>query len=136
MTSKVVITALICFFPLLENTVTSIQYTDAKKIELFKVLGATRLQTLIRLKIPAGLPSIMAGFRVAVVLSVVGAVVGEFIGGSKGLGAMIIASQSMMDTPLMFAVLILLTLLGMILYQSVVFLEKYLLKPYIKERKQ
>jgi NitT/TauT family transport system permease protein len=134
MTSKVVITALICFFPLLENTVTAIQYTDRQKQELFRVLGATRLQTLFRLKLPAGLPGIMAGFRVAVVLAVVGAVVGEFIGGSEGLGAMIIASQGMMDTPLMFAVLILLTLLGMVLYQATNLIEKRLLKPYIKER--
>ncbi|MGG3928714.1 ABC transporter permease [Metabacillus fastidiosus] len=134
MTSKVVITALICFFPLLENTVTAIQFTDRQKIELFRVLDATRFQTLIRLKIPAGLPSIMAGFRVAVVMAVVGAVVGEFIGGSEGLGAMIIASQGMMDTPLMFAILTLLTVIGMGLYQLVLLIEKKLLKRYTKEK--
>jgi NitT/TauT family transport system permease protein len=126
MTSKVVITALICFFPLMENTVTAIQYTDPQKVELFRVLGANRWQTLFKLKIPAGLPSIMAGFRVAVVLAVVGAVVGEFIGGSEGLGALIIASQGMMDTPLMFSVLILITILGTFLYQLVYFIERRL----------
>ncbi|AMX83302.1 ABC transporter permease [Geobacillus subterraneus] len=136
MTSKVVITALICFFPLLENTVTAIQYTDRNKLELFRVLGATRWQTLIHLKLPAGLPHIFAGFRVAVVLAVVGAVVGEFIGASEGLGAMIIASQGMMDTPLMFSVLLLLTLLGMALYQIVHFFEKRLAKPYEKETRK
>jgi NitT/TauT family transport system permease protein len=128
MTSKVVITALICFFPLMENTVTAIQYTDPKKVELFRVLGANRWQTLFKLKIPAGLPSIMAGFRVAVVLAVVGAVVGEFIGGSEGLGALIIASQGMMDTPLMFSVLILITILGTVLYQLIYFIERHLFK--------
>ena len=56
-------------------------------------MGATRFQTLIHLKIPAGMPGILAGLRVSVVLAVVGAVVGEFIGGSEGLGALIIASQ-------------------------------------------
>lgn len=126
MTSKVVITALICFFPLMENTVTAIQYTDPNKVELFRVLGANRWQTLFKLKIPAGLPSIMAGFRVAVVLAVVGAVVGEFIGGSEGLGALIIASQGMMDTPLMFSVLILITMIGTFLYQLILFLERRL----------
>jgi NitT/TauT family transport system permease protein len=126
MTSKVVITALICFFPLMENTVTAIQYTDPKKVELFRVLGANRWQTLFKLKIPAGLPSIMAGFRVAVVLAVVGAVVGEFIGGSEGLGALIIASQGMMDTPLMFSVLVLVTILGTLLYQIINFIERRL----------
>lgn len=135
MTSKVVITALICFFPLLENTITSIQQTDPNKKELFRVLHATRWQTLLHLKLPSGLPSILAGFRVAVVLAIVGAVVGEFIGGSEGLGAMIIASQGMMDTPLMFAVLVLLTLLGMVLYEAARLLERWLLKPKKKEKK-
>jgi len=128
MTSTVVITALICFFPLMENTMTGIAQVDARRLELFRMLGATRWQTLLRLKIPAGLPSILAGFRVAVVLALVGAVVGEFIGGSKGLGALIIASQGMMDTPLMFAVLVLITLLGLGLYQLAISLEKRLLQ--------
>ena len=128
MTSTVVITALICFFPLMENTMTGIAQVDARRLELFRMLGATRWQTLLRLKIPAGLPGILAGFRVAVVLALVGAVVGEFIGGSQGLGALIIASQGMMDTPLMFAVLVLITLLGLGLYQCAVALEKRLLK--------
>jgi NitT/TauT family transport system permease protein len=124
--SKVVITALICFFPLMENTVTAIQYTDPQKAELFRVLGANRWQTLFKLKIRAGLPSIIAGFRVAAVLAVVGAVVGEFIGGSVGLGALIIASQAMMDTPLMFSVLVLVTILGTLLYQIIYFIEQKL----------
>ncbi|MDP2256295.1 MAG: ABC transporter permease [Polaromonas sp.] len=128
MTSTVVITALICFFPLMENTMTGIAQVDARRLELFRMLGATRWQTLLRLKIPSGLPGIMAGFRVAVVLALVGAVVGEFIGGSQGLGALIIASQGMMDTPLMFAVLVLITGLGLLLYQLAITLEKRLLE--------
>ncbi|MEK8131430.1 ABC transporter permease [Paenibacillus filicis] len=133
-TPKVVITALIAFFPLLESTVTAIQYVDPLKQELFRVLGASRWQTLLRLKLPAGLPGMLAGVRVAVVLAVVGAVVGEFIGGSKGLGALLIASQGMMDTPLMFAVLLLLTVLGMGLYQLVLIIERIKLRPYKKEK--
>jgi NitT/TauT family transport system permease protein len=133
MTSTVVITALICFFPLMENTLTGLQQVEPRKLELFRMLGATRLQTLLRLKIPSGLPVIMAGFRVAVVLALVGAVVGEFIGGSKGLGALIIASQGMMDTPLMFAVLLLITVLGLLVYQLAIGLERLLLWPHLKE---
>ncbi|MDP3170415.1 MAG: ABC transporter permease subunit, partial [Polaromonas sp.] len=133
MTSTVVITALICFFPLMENTLTGLQQVEPRKLELFRMLGATRLQTLLRLKIPSGLPVIMAGFRVAVVLALVGAVVGEFIGGSKGLGALIIASQGMMDTPLMFAVLLLITVLGLVIYQLAIGLERLLLWPHLKE---
>jgi NitT/TauT family transport system permease protein len=133
MTATVVITALICFFPLMENTLTSLQQVDPRKLELFRMLGATRLQTLLRLKIPSGLPVMLAGFRVAVVLALVGAVVGEFIGGSKGLGALIIASQGMMDTPLMFAVLLLITLLGLTVYQLAIGLERLLLWPHLRK---
>ncbi|MDW5442179.1 ABC transporter permease [Polaromonas sp. SM01] len=134
MTSTVVITALICFFPLMENMLTGLQQVDPRKLELFRMLGATRLQTLLRLKIPSGLPVILAGFRVAVVLALVGAVVGEFIGGSKGLGALIIASQGMMDTPLMFAVLLLITVLGLLVYQLAIGLERLLLWPHLKNQ--
>ena len=127
MTSTVVITALVCFFPLMENTMTGLAQVDRPRLELFRMLGATRWQTLLRLKLPSALPGILGGFRVAVVLALVGAVVGEFIGGSSGLGALIIASQGMMDTPLMFAVLVLITLLGLLLYQLSLVLEKRLL---------
>jgi NitT/TauT family transport system permease protein len=133
MTSTVVITALICFFPLMENTLTGLQQVEPRKLELFRMLGASRSQTLWQLKIPSGLPVILAGFRVAVVLALVGAVVGEFIGGSKGLGALIIASQGMMDTPLMFAVLLLITVLGLVIYQLALGLERLLLWPHLKE---
>ena len=130
MLPTVVITALICFFPLMENTVTALQRVDPQRVELFRMLGASRRQTLLRLKLPAGLPGILAGLRVAVVLALVGAVVGEFIGASKGLGALIIASQGMMDTPLMFAVLVVIAALGLALYQATLSLEKWLLLPY------
>jgi len=132
MTSTVVITALICFFPLMENTVTSLQQVDPQRLELFRMLGATRRQTLLRLKLPSGLPGILAGLRVAVVLALVGAVVGEFIGASQGLGALIIASQGMMDTPLMFAVLVVIAALGLLLYQVTLAVEKRLLLPYTR----
>ena len=124
----VVMTALICFFPLLENTATSLQQVDPQRLELFRMLRASRWQTLWRLKIRAGLPSIMAGVRVAVVLAWVGAVVAEFIGASKGLGALIIAAQGSMDTPLMFAVLTLITVLGLVFYKSAEWLERRLLR--------
>ena len=96
------------------------------------MMGATRLQTLIRLKIPSGLPVILAGVRVAVVLSFVGAIVGEFIGANEGLGAMIIGAQGMMDTTLMFAVFVLISLLGMIFYQITIIGERWLLSRHTK----
>ena len=130
LTSTVVITALICFFPLMENTMTGLAQVPPERLELFRLLGATRSQTLWRLKLPSGLPSVLAGLRIAVVLALVGAVVGEFIGASRGLGALIIAAQGSMDTPLMFAVLVLVSLLGLVAYQAALFLERRLLRPY------
>lgn len=126
----VVITALVCFFPLLESTLTGIAQTEQSRQELFRMLGATRWQTLWRLKVPTGLPGILAGLRMAVVLALVGAVVGEFIGASRGLGALIIAAQGSMDTPLMFAVLTLITLMGLLLYHGTLWLQRCLLRPY------
>lgn len=126
----VLITALICFFPLLENTVTSMQRIDPYQMELFRVLHANTWQTLWHLKLPAGLPSIMAGIRVAVVLAWVGAVVGEFIIASQGLGALIIAAQGSMDTPLMFAVLIIIATLGLLSYKAALWLEARLIETY------
>ena len=132
MTSTVVITALICFFPLLENTLTALQQVAPERLELFRMLGATRAQTLWRLKLPSGLPSILAGLRVAVVLALVGAVVGEFIGATRGLGALVIASQGTMDTSLMFAVLVLIAALGLLAYQATLLLERWLLLPFTR----
>ena len=128
----VVITALICFFPLLENTRTGLGQVPPAQLELFRMLGASRLQTLLRLKLPTGLPAMLAGFRVAVVLALVGAVVGEFIAASRGLGALVIAAQGSMDTPLMFAALALVSLLGLLLYQGALLVERRLLKPYLQ----
>lgn len=132
LTPTIVITALICFFPLMENTLTGLSQVDAGRRELFRMLGASRLQTLLRLKLPGALPVILAGFRVAVVLALVGAVVGEFIGGRAGLGASIIAAQSVMDSSLMFALFIVITLLGMAFYQAALLIERLLLRHHLK----
>jgi NitT/TauT family transport system permease protein len=132
----VVITALICFFPLLENTFTGIKHVDPDKRELFRMLGAGRMQTLLRLKIPNSLPLILAGVRVAVVLAFIGAVVGEFIGANRGLGAMIIGAQGMMDTSLMFAVFIVITLQGMLFYQLAIIAERRLLRHHVTRTNQ
>ncbi|MGU3494848.1 ABC transporter permease [Xanthobacteraceae bacterium A53D] len=132
LTPTVVITALICFFPLMENTLTGLTEVDPARRELFRMLGANRLQTLLRLKLPSALPVIMAGLRVAVVLALVGAVVGEFIGGRAGLGASIIAAQSVMDSSLIFALFIVITLLGMAFYEAVRLMERGVLKRFSK----
>ncbi len=127
LTPKVVITALIAFFPLFENTVVGLNEVAPEKVELFRMLRASACQTFVKLRVPTALPYLFAGLRVAMVLSVVGAVVGEYVGANRGLGALIIASQGTMDTTLMFAVLVLLTILGVVLYLAVVAVERLVL---------
>ncbi|MDT8862905.1 ABC transporter permease [Alkalihalobacillus sp. MEB130] len=129
-TPKIVIVALVCFFPLFESTVTGLSHVSREKLALFRSLKASRSQTLLKLRLPTAMPYIFSGLRVAVVLSVVGAVISEFIGANKGLGALIIASQGMLDTTLMFSVFILLTVKGMILYQSIHWIEVIFFKKY------
>ena len=114
---KALIAALIAFFPLFENTVAGLQNVEPEAIELFRMLRANRWQVFLKLRLPNAVPYLFAGLRVSIVLSVVGAVVGEYVGANQGLGALIIASQGMMDTTLMFAVFVVLTLLGIVLYQ-------------------
>jgi NitT/TauT family transport system permease protein len=121
---KVVITALICFFPLLENTIIGLTSTNPHQVELFEVLTASRWQTFIKLRVPHALPVIFAGLRVAITLAVVGAVVGEYVGANRGLGALIIAAQGSFDTPLMFAIFVYLTVIGIVLYQLMSLLEQ------------
>jgi NitT/TauT family transport system permease protein len=115
LTPKVVVAALISFFPLFENTVAGLQAVDPDQIELFRSLRASRWQTLLKLRLPWATPFVVAGLRVALVLSLVGAVVGEFVGANKGLGALIIAAQGTMNTPMMFAVFVVLTVVGVAL---------------------
>ncbi len=124
---KALIAALIAFFPLFENTLTGLSAVDTETLDLFRMLGASRWQVFSKLLLPNAVPYLFAGLRVAIVLSVVGAVVGEYIGATKGLGALIMASQGMMDTTLMFAVFIVLTLVGIVLYQLVVYCERLVL---------
>ncbi len=125
----VVMTALICFFPLLENTLAALEQTDPQQLELLRALGASRWQTLWRLQVPAGRHTLAAGLRVALVLAWVGTVVSEFISASQGLGAVIIGAQGAMDTALLFAALVLIALLGVTCYGLLHTLERRLRAP-------
>ena len=109
---KIIIAALIAFFPLLENTYLGLTSTPKEHLELFRALRASRLVTLLKLRVPHAVPAIFSGFRVALMLSLVGAVVAEYVGANKGLGALIIVSQGTLDTELMFVAFVLLTTLG------------------------
>ncbi len=122
---KVVICALIVFFPVAIATMVGIRSVDARLLELGRSLRATRRQVLTSLEIPAALPSILGGMRVGVTLAVVGAIVGEWAGADRGLGVLInLARGSLFDIPLMFATLLTIALVGIALYLVVVVVER------------
>ena len=127
MLSKVIICALIAFFPIAVATMVGIRSVDARLLELARSLRATPRQVLWTIEIPAALPSILGGMRVGVTLAVIGAIVGEWAAPSAGLGVLInLARGSLFDIPLMFATLVTIALVGIVLYLSVVLVERRL----------
>jgi NitT/TauT family transport system permease protein len=125
--SRVLICALICFFPMAVSTLVGVRSVDGRLLELARSLRATRWQTLTQVEVPSALPAIFGGLRVGVTLAVVGAIVAEWAGGERGLGVLInLARGSLFDIPLMFATLLTIALLGVSLYLAVVLVERRL----------
>jgi NitT/TauT family transport system permease protein len=127
--SRVLICALICFFPIAVGTMVGIRSVDPKLIELGRSFRASRRQRLVRIEVPSALPQIMGSMRIGVTLAVVGAIVAEWAGGDSGLGVLInLARGSMFDIPLMFATLITIALMGIALYLVVVAIERRIVR--------
>lgn len=125
--ARVVICALIVFFPIAIATMVGIRSTDPLLVEMLRSLGATAPQRTRLLEIPSALPVIFGGLRVGVTLAVVGAVVAEWAGARTGLGVLInIANQGLFDTPLMFVALAVLAIIGLAFYGLVVLVERHL----------
>lgn len=118
-TSKVVVVGLLAFFPILVNTISGIRSVPQEGIELFRAIKASRLSTLRHLLIPAALPSIMTGIELAVVVSLLGAIIGEFVGAEQGIGILLLQAQFQMNIPAVFALLIILAGIGIILNLAV-----------------
>jgi NitT/TauT family transport system permease protein len=125
--ARVMICALIVFFPIAIATMVGIRSADPLLAEMLRSLGATGAQRTRLLEIPSALPVIFGGLRVGVTLAVIGAVVAEWAGASTGLGVLInIANQGLFDTPLMFVALATLAIIGLTFYGLVVFVERRL----------
>jgi NitT/TauT family transport system permease protein len=124
--SKVLTVALIAFFPLLINAVLGFRSAAHEQVEMLRSFGASRTQVMRHLQIPSALPHIFAGLEVAVILSVTGAVVAEFVGSSEGLGYLIQASNFTLDVARTFAVIVVLSAIGIALHAIVVQLGKWL----------
>ena len=124
--SKVALAAFIATFPIIVSTAAGLYAASENERMLFKSMGSSRWQTLLRLKLPTGLPHIFTGLKIAAVGVMAGAITGEFLGGGKGFGALIRQSASTMDTPRVFALILYLSLLGLALFFAVAWLQKRL----------
>jgi NitT/TauT family transport system permease protein len=124
LTPKVVIAALISFFPILVNTIKGLRTVDIELTQWIGTLGATRFQLFVKLALPWALPYIFAAMKVAITFAVVGAVVGEFVGSDRGLGYLILQSTNVLDTKLTFAALTVLSLIGIASYWIILLAER------------
>lgn len=113
--SKIVIAAMVAFFPMLVNNIVGLKSAPPEKIELMRSLSATRTKIFWYIQFPEALPYIFAGLNIGIVMSVLGAIVGEFIGAKAGLGYLLLQMNYNMDVTGMFAVLVVLGLMGIIL---------------------
>jgi NitT/TauT family transport system permease protein len=111
--SKIFSAAIICFFPLMVNTIAGLRSADEDRVNLMASLGASRWQLFIYLRLPGAMPFIMAGLELAVVLSLIGVIVAEFVGAEAGLGTLIQTMNFNMDIAGQFSVLLLLSLIGL-----------------------
>lgn len=116
MTSKIVIICLLTFFPLLVTSMAGFRAVDPERLELMKALGARPWQIFWKVRLPSALPYIFAGLEMAAVFSVVGAVVGEFVGAQMGLGTLILSMNAQMDIAGTFAVFVFLSVIGIVLH--------------------
>ena len=119
MLSKVAMAALIVFFPIVVNTVDGLRAADPDIINLLLILGATPAQVLVKLRAPAALPFVFSGIRIAVATSVIGAVIGEWVGATQGLGFLMIHANAQLHIDLVFAAIAVLSLMAVGLFLAV-----------------
>jgi NitT/TauT family transport system permease protein len=130
---KVLIAFLIAFFPVVINTAMGLAALEREKIYLARSMGLGRFATFFKIQLPNALPSIFAGLKISITFAVVGAVVGEFVGGQGGLGYLLLIANGNMDTALLFAGIVALTLLGIVFFALIGLLERLVLPPHAVE---
>ena len=117
----------ISFFPILLNTARGFREVEPDLLELVRSLRSSKWQTFVKIQLPSALPYIFSGMKVGAILAVAGAIVGEFLGSSRGLGYLMLQVQTTLDTAAMFMAVILITLLGVVLYGLVLGLERLMI---------
>ncbi|HUN98604.1 MAG TPA: ABC transporter permease, partial [Bradyrhizobium sp.] len=117
----------ISFFPILLNTARGFREVEPELLELVRSLKSSKWQTFMKIQLPSAFPYIFSGMKIGAILAVAGALVGEFLGSSRGLGYLMLQVQVTLDTAAMFMAVILITLIGVVLYGLVIGLERLLI---------
>jgi NitT/TauT family transport system permease protein len=131
---KIVMVVLMAFFPIVINTAIGLRGIEIEKLYLARSMGASALTTLVRFQMPGALPSMFGGIKLATTLAVIGAVVGEFVGASEGLGYQIQQGMARLNAPLTFAAIVYLTFIGMLLFFIVDMIERLALPWHVSRR--
>lgn len=133
---KVLVTFLICFFPILLDTMTGLRSSNPDMASMVRSMGGGRWSIFTKVRLPAALPHLFSGLKVAITLAVVGAVVGEFVGATQGLGYLLLRANANLDTPLLFAAIVILTVLGLIVYYAVSLIERLSIPWHVSQRSE
>jgi NitT/TauT family transport system permease protein len=128
MTSKIVMAAIACFFPMVINTAAGLKSVNQDALALMRVLSATNVQIFFKLRLPTALPYIFSGLKISATLSVIGAVVAELAGATQGIGFQVLMSSYRTDTPMLFSAVIFSALIGISFFKAVALLEGIVLK--------
>ena len=127
---KILVVGLVCFFPIVVSTADGLRSADPDLIALLRTMGASRYQIFVKVRVPGALPSFFSGIKIAVTYSVVGAIIGEWVGASRGLGVFMLRASNSFRTDWVFAAIGVISLLSIVLFLVVVVLERMTLRWY------
>lgn len=131
---KILVSFLVAFFPVVVSGVAGMRSVETEMLELIRSMRASPLQVFLKVRVPQALPHFFAGLKVAIAFAVVGAVVGEWVGADRGLGYLLLQANANLDTPMLFAVLMVLLVIGVVLYYAIVWIERVMLPWHVSIR--
>lgn len=131
---KILVAVLMAFFPVVISGLAGLRTVDPEILQLTSTMGASKFKTFLKVRLPAALPELLSGLKVAATLAVTGAVVGEFVGANEGLGYVILQANGNLDTAMLFAALIIMSLMGVILFGIIQIAEKFLIPWHSSKR--
>ncbi|HEU0020614.1 MAG TPA: ABC transporter permease [Dehalococcoidia bacterium] len=132
---KIIVVALICFFPISVNTVDGLRSVDPDMVNMMRTLGGSRWQVFTKLQVPSSLPQMFSGIKIGITFSVIGAVIGEWVGASAGLGYLMTYSQPLFLTARVFAAIVVLSVMGIGLFGLATLVERLTL-PWYHDQKR